>query len=349
MPTSLQLTEVQLQELRYEMKLQSQYQILRRLLVILLRSILDLTYGEIGEVLGMHPDVVGRYVRAYRRGGLAAILQRNYRKNISELDRCSSEILVTFEETPPHSIKQARSQIFSLTGILRSPTRIKAFMARHGLRFRKVGYVPGKADPEKQEAWLKETLVPHYEEAKAGKRHLFFMDAAHFTLGAFVCKVWSKTRKFIRSGAGRNRINILGAVNALTHELLYIHNTEKINAQVIMEFLQKLRNQYASLPISVVLDNARYQHCKAVKELAKGLEIDLLFLPPYSPNLNLIERLWKFIKKEVLYAKYFETPERFHQAILQFVKQINHRHLKQMKSLLNFKFQTWDKQTFYQV
>lgn len=348
MSTSLQLSEAQLQALNYEMKLICNYQILRRLMSILLSSILDLSYGEIGAVLGLHADTVGRYVRSYRRSGLSDLLQTNYRKNVSELDQYAEQILADLDQSPPKSINEARSRIYSLTGILRSPTRIKAFMARQGLRFRKVGYVPGKADPDKQEQWLKETLMPHYQEAKAGLRHLFFMDAAHFTLGAFVCKVWSKTRKFIRSGAGRNRINVLGAVNAITHQLFHIHNTDKINAEVIMDFLTQLRTQYRHLPISIVLDNARYQHCKAVTELAQTLEIDLLFLPAYSPNLNLIERLWKVVKKQVLYAKYFETPQLFHHAIISFCSQINTSHNHQLKTSLNFKFQTFDKQAIYQ-
>lgn len=278
-----------------------------------------------------------------------ALIETNYRKNVSELEGFSEKIIEDLDQSPPKSINEARSRMFSLSGILRSPTRIKAFMSRHGLGFRKVGYVPGKADPDKQQAWLEDTLIPHYQEAKAGLRHLFFMDAAHFTLGAFVCKVWSKTRKFIRSGAGRNRINVLGAVNALTHELFFIHNTDKINAEVIMDFLRQLRKQYDQLPISIVLDNARYQHCKAVKELAQELKIDLLFLPPYSPNLNLIERLWKFTKKEVLYGKYFETPQLFHEAIISFCEQINRTQKHKLKTLLNFKFQMFDKRTIYQV
>lgn len=349
MSTSLQLSEAQLQALNYEMKLICNYQILRRILTVVLRCLLDLSYSEIGSVLDIHPDTVGRYVRTYRGSGLSGLIQTNYRKNVSELDQFSEEILTDLDKLPPKSTNEVRSRIFSLTGVLRSPTRVKAFMARHDLRFRKVGYVPGKADPEKQEQWLKDTLTTHYQEAKSGIRHLFFMDAAHFTLGAFVCKVWSKTRKFIRSGAGRNRINVLGAVNAVTHQLFHIHNTDKINAVVIMDFLKQLRRQYTQLPISIVLDNARYQHCKAVKEVAQTLEIELLFLPAYSPNLNLIERLWKFVKKEVLYAKYFETPKLFHQAIISFCDQINHTHNHKLKTILNFKFQTFDKQTIYQV
>lgn len=349
MPTSSQLTEAELQALNYEMKLICTYRLLRRIMAVLLRFVLGLSYAEIGAVLGIHPDTVGRYIRTYQTSGLSILLASHYRKNVSELDRFSEEILGDLDRTPAQSIKEVRDRIFSLTGVLRSPTRIRAFLIRHGLGFRKVGYVPGKADPEQQKQWLEDVLTPHYQEAKAGLRRLFFMDAAHFTLGAYLCKVWSKTRKFIRSGAGRNRINLLGAVDAITHEFFHIHNTDKINAVVIMDFLRNIRAQCGQLPISIVLDNARYQHCKAVKELAQALNIDLLFLPPYSPNLNLIERLWKFFKKQVLYATFFESPKVFHKAIIDFAQQINHKHQDKLKTLLNFKFQMFDKQAIYQV
>jgi transposase len=152
-----------------------------------------------------------------------------------------------------------------------------------------------------------------------------------------------------RSTLDRNRINVLGAINPLTQELFHIHNTDKINAEVVMDFLRRLRRRYTELPISIVLDNARYQHCKAVQELAQELDIDLLFLPPYSPNLNLIERLWKLVKKQVLYARYFENPMLFHQAIITFCEQINGKQKHKPKTLLNFKFQMFDKPTIYQV
>ena len=175
------------------------------------------------------------------------------------------------------------------------------------------------------------------------------MDAAHFILSVFVCGVWSKVRKFIRSAAGRNRINILGVVDAITQEVFYIHNPTKVNAEVVMDFLQQLRKKYPQIPVSIVLDNARYQHCKAVKQLATSLNIELLFLPPYSPNLNLIERLWKFTKKKVLYAKYYDSPAKFHQAITSFFDSINSTYKNELISLLTPKFQTFDKKVIYQV
>jgi transposase len=91
------------------------------------------------------------------------------------------------------------------------------------------------------------------------------------------------------------------------------------------------------------LDNARYQHCLAVKTFAASIGIELLFLPPYSPNLNIIERLWKFTKKQILYAKYYDAPDKFHAAIKTFFKNINNKHSDDLHKLLTLNFQFFDK------
>ena len=120
---------------------------------------------------------------------------------------------------------------------------------------------------------------------------MFFVDAAHFVLGAYLGFLWCFERLFIKSGAGRKRFNVLGALNAVTHELITVTNDTYINAQSVCELLYKLAALDLSLPITLVLDNARYQKCALVMEVAQTLDIELLYLTTYSPNLNLIERL----------------------------------------------------------
>ncbi len=95
--------------------------------------------------------------------------------------------------------------------------------------------------------------------------------------------------------------------------------------------------------ITVVLDNARYQRCKLAMEHAASLGIELLFLPPYSPNLNLIERLWKFVKKQCLSSKYYEKFEPFKQAISDCLALASTKHKDDLKSLLTLNFQTFEK------
>lgn len=95
---------------------------------------------------------------------------------------------------------------------------------------------------------------------------------------------------------------MLGALNAVTHELVSVCNNCYIRSETVCELLHKINNLGLTVPITLVMDNARYQRCYLVQELATRLDIELLFLPPYSPNLNLIERLWKFVRKTCLYS-----------------------------------------------
>ena len=94
-----------------------------------------------------------------------------------------------------------------------------------------------------------------------------------------------------------------------------------------------------------MLDNARYQHCKCVENAAAAIGITLMFLPAYSPNLNIIERLWKFTKKTILYAKYYESPAKFHQTIVDFFNNINYKYNGDLMKLLTLKFQFFQNET----
>ena len=108
----------------------------------------------------------------------------------------------------------------------------------------------------------------------------------------------------MRAPSGRQRFNVLGALNAVTHQLITVTNESYINSGSVGELLEKIAGLGLTMPITVIMDNARYQRCHYVLEIAARLGIEILFLPPYSPNLNLIERLWKFVKKECLYGEY---------------------------------------------
>lgn len=172
---------------------------------------------------------------------------------------------------------------------------------------------------------------------------MFFVDAAHFVLGAYLGFLWCFERLFVKSGAGRQRFNVLGALNAVTHELITVTNDAYINAQSVCELLQKIADLGLLLPITLVLDNARYQKCAVVSEKAASLGIEMLYLPPYSPNLNLIERLWKFTKKKCLYSVYYPDFSAFKQAISTCLDQTHTTYKKELDSLLTLKFQSFEK------
>jgi len=130
------------------------------------------------------------------------------------------------------------------------------------------------------------------------------VDAVHFVFGAFLGYLWCFARCWIKAPSGRQRFNVLGALNAITHEVITVTNLTYINSESVCQLLCKLGDLRLQVPMTLVLDNARYQRCALVQAVADTLGIELLYLPAYSPNLNLIERLWKFVKKQCLYSKY---------------------------------------------
>jgi transposase len=180
-------------------------------------------------------------------------------------------------------------------------------------------------------------------QAQAGHRAVFFVDAAHFVLGAFMSVLWCVARVWIKAPSGRQRFNVLGALNAVTKEVITVVNSTYINSSSVCELLYKLAALKLKVPITMVLDNARYQRCVLVQTLAKDLNIELLFLPAYSPNLNLIERLWKFVKKQCLYAKYYRDFGSFTDVIQRCLTDTHTLHKEALSSLLTLNFQTFEK------
>ena len=340
----INLSDAEIRQLNYERYHYPCPQVQKRIHAVFIKATVKMSNKAIGHIVCLNLNAVGDWIHAYQEGGFDALCQYNYGTNKSDLETHSESVLKSFAEKPPMTSCEAKSRIEKMTGISRSPSQVRAFMKRHGFRYLKTGHIPAKADTEKQKEWVKTTLYPAIEEAKNGECHLLFMDAAHFILQPFICALWCVARLFIKASAGRNRINVLGVVNAITKEVLTFSNTTYINAQVIIEFFKQLRTHYGALPLKIVLDNARYQHCKIVEAAAKELGITLLFLPSYSPNLNIIERLWKFTKKKKLYAQYYETPAKFHQAITGFFKTINPQYNEELKNLLTLKFQFFQNQ-----
>jgi transposase len=137
------------------------------------------------------------------------------------------------------------------------------------------------------------------------------VDAAHFVYGTYLCCLWTIVRRFVRAASGRQRFNVLGAWDAATRRLLSVTNTTVVNTDTMCELLRVIAAENFVGPVTVVLDNARYQRNKAVQALAAEVSITLLYLPSYSPNLNLIERLWGFTRRTAVYGKYHpcRTPD----------------------------------------
>jgi len=198
--------------------------------------------------------------------------------------------------------------------------------------------LPAKADADAQKNFLEITLKPLIEKAKSLDIELFFMDASHFVMGGFAGRVWSVMRRYVKTASGRQRYNVLGALNFVSKKMETVCNSTYITSAQVIELMEKLSRSFVK-PIKIVLDNARYQRCKLVVARAEELGIELIFLPTYSPNLNLIERVWKLVKSKVLSSAYHETFVGFCGTVSGCVDNLHDVHAMDMHSLVTENFQ----------
>jgi transposase len=176
----------------------------------------------------------------------------------------------------------------------------------------------------------------------AGKGHVLFVDAAHFVYGTYLCCLWSIARVFVRAASGRQRFNVLGAWDAVNRTLITVTNTTVVNTDTMGELLRSVAAKGLVGPVTLVLDNARYQRNTVVRGLAQELGIELLFLPSYSPNLNLIERLWRFTKRTAVYGKSHASFADFRAAIQSVLDEVETAHADDLASLMTLKFQEFE-------
>jgi transposase len=321
----------------------------QRQMEILWAKHLGFTHECIASVAGVSRSTVQRCLSAYVQGGLERIREVPTKTPRGELDAHRVSLEETLKAQPVRSVKQARHLIEQCTGIRRGLTQVRLFLHRLGLAPRKVAAIPippNSTLPEhvKTQAEFRATkLEPRLAEARQGFRELYFVDAAHFVFAPFLGILWCWKRLYIRAASGRKRYNVLGALNVVSHELIQVSNHSYINAESVCQLLRAVAAAATpGIPITLVLDNARYQKCALVANLAKQLGIELLYLPSYSPNLNLIERVWKFVKAECLRSIEYANYEDFTTAIQQCLDDLPTEHKEAMGSLLTHNFQTFE-------
>lgn len=222
-----------------------------------------------------------------------------------------------------HFIEEKFAKHYSKSGIV-------SLLHEFGFVYKQTTLIPSKFDFEKQQEFEKT-----YEELKQKlkpRETILFGDGVHPTHNTATSRMWIKKgeQKPIKSNTGRKRLNINGVYNPLTQKVL-VKDSETINAQTTIEFFKKVETFYKNQrKIYLFVDNARYYRSKLVQEFLKTSKIEIRFLPPYSPNLNLIERLWKFMRKKAIDPYYYEKFDDFRSAVLGFFD-----HLDQLKPELS--------------
>lgn len=195
---------------------------------------------------------------------------------------------------------------------------MRNWLQRHGFSYKKPSLVPGKADKEKQKKWLVEYEVLKKNLTK--DETICFMDGVHPTHNVQLAYGWIKkgVRKEIPANTGRSRVNLSGMIDIISHQVV-IQEDKTLNKETTISFLRKIENSYPQKKkIHLFCDNAGYYRNRSVKIYLETSRIKLHFLPAYSPNLNPIERLWKWMKETVLYNTYYDCVDAFRSAIFGF-------------------------------
>ncbi|MEM6339493.1 MAG: IS630 family transposase [Pseudomonadota bacterium] len=305
---------------------------------------------ECAQIVGCHINTVTNYVKMYIEGGLDLVRSLNYTYSKHQLQDRFDEVDQAIEQSNCSTISQVSSMLRQTFNYDRSNEAVRQLLHRLGHKRRKSATFPGKTKDfdewkSKQNRFI-ESLETLISKAERNELDLLFSDAAHFVYGKFDSYLWSKKTKYVPSGHGRYRINVYGAYDVLSNQVFSMYNQGYIDADFMVEYLTWLRTKiYKNMdkPIYMIMDNARYQHCKLVKQTAQKLNIILEFLPGYSPNLNVIERLWKYLKK-IIAGKYCQSQQTFFQTVVNLIKSLNKKeHQDKLWKLLNPQFQQFEK------
>lgn len=286
--------------------------------VILLGS--GWTFEEVAEALLFDNETLRSYVNHYVTGGIPALIKNNYKGSNPKLSEdqiqklCGEldEKIYPNTQTIAHYIKIQFGIDYSISGLT-------DLLKRLNYVYKKPKLVPGNADADMQEFFINEFMK--FMENKRKTDAVFFVDAIHPTHNTMGAYGWMKKGKDteLQSNTGRSRLNIHGAMNAQTYETTIICSEDNINTESTISLFKYLITLYPlATTIYVILDNARYHFSDEVQEWVKKSKIKLVFLPPYSPELNLIERLWRVFKKNIMYNKYYRTFNEFKNACMGF-------------------------------
>jgi len=194
---NIDFPEEERETLHYERYHHPHPRVQKKMEVLWLKS-LNYKHNEIVKIAKISKATLCCYLRDYQEGGIEKLKELNFHRPESELNKHARTIEEYFEKYPPASVKEAMAKIQELTGIKRSETQIRVFLKKIGMKCRKVGMIPSKADADKQNEFKTNKLEPILEEAKQGQRSVYFMDAAHFVLAP---RIFMEFLSFIHQGS----------------------------------------------------------------------------------------------------------------------------------------------------
>lgn len=276
---------------------------------------------EVVEALLFDDNTLRNYVNQYRSGGFSELLKNNYKGSTPKLSDDQIQKLCAELDAHIYPTTQAIAHYIKLTfGVEYTISGLTDLLNRLDFVYKKPKLIPGTPDQQAQEEFLQQYL--DFMKNKQETDAVFFVDAVHPTHNTMASYGWMKRGKEteIQSNSARSRLNIHGAMNAETFETTIISSEENINTDSTINLLEYLILLYPlAKSIYVILDNAKYHYSNEVQDWIRNhSKIKLVFLPSYSPEYNLIERLWRVFKKNVFYNKYYKTFSEFKDSCVAF-------------------------------
>jgi len=297
------------------------------------------SYEEIARVLLTDDSTIRRWYSVYESDGLEAMFKNLYVGSEGKLTLEQKQTLSQhLEDTVYITAKEICKYVEDIYGVRFTSKGMTNLLHRLDFTYRKPKHVPGKANALAQEAFLEK--YQELKETKGPEDRTYFVDGVHPLHNSQPAYGWLKKGYdyTIRSNTGRSRVNINGAYN-FEEQKVIIEESPSINAQSTVALFKKILKEQPLGIIYIILDNARYYRSHVVQAfLGNHPRIQLMFLPPYSPNLNLIERLWKFFKKKITYNTYYEQFSHFRSSCLTFFKNIEIYH-DELRTLMTDNFQ----------
>jgi len=313
----------------------------KRIVCIILLAV-GMPIEQIAQLTGFCGKTVKLVRKKLREGGICDLFKVGGGGRKSKTADVEQAIVDEINTNQYHSRQQIADMILEKHGIRLSVNAVGELLKKNNIKRLKCGSIPAKAKPDKQREFFEDVLQPLMKQAQNHKIALLFVDASHFVMGCdFLGYVYGKARHFVRTCSGRRRYNVLGALNFVTKKLTTVTNDTYITATQVCELLKKVAAEYVGAPIYIVLDNASYQKCRVVFELAAELGINLVYIPSYSPNLNLIERLWKFVKGK-LRTQYYDDFNIFTEKINAITNSTDKENKQAMDRLISDKIQLFD-------
>lgn len=303
----------------------------------------------IEAALGLDDNTIRRYWEGYEEKGIETYLSDHYIPYAGKLTTEQEEELAAhLDEYLYSDVKPIIQYVLEQFEVEYTLSGMRDLLHRLGFVYKQTKAVPSKADEAAQREFVEDILPGLLEEVATGAAEVYYSDGCHPTHNTKTSRGWIRRgQNFeVDCNSGRRRVNINAAVRATKPEHLVYDVAETINAQSTQRLCRQLLRKHPGKKIYLICDNARYNRNRLLREWAEQQRIEFVYLPDYSPNLNLAERLWRLLRKEVINSVYYDTYDKFRTGIVEFLDNAK-AYRDELRSLLTLNFRTVEGYSFY--